>query len=189
MAESPTDAVASRRPAPADLAAALHVARTEQRGVHEQGVQLAQLTTRCSGRAVVALPASGQGVAVGDPAGPVPVAPELRTFDYYEVHPARGAVARVHVEWRRDLYNPHDLPEGVKQSDLQDTRVTQKEYADGTYDVVEDKWRTNRTHQRQRWVGGARASGVGPLGSSSRERRCFRARRGDELLPKGLRSL
>ena len=97
----------------------------------------------------VALPASGQGVAVGDPAGELPVSPDLKTFDYYEMHPARGAIVRVHVEWRRELYNPHDLPEGVALTDLQDVRVTQKEYVDGTYDVEEDKWENKPNQPRK----------------------------------------
>ena len=40
------------------------------------------------------------GVAAGDGAGALPVAQELDGFDYWEVHPARGAIARIHVEWR-----------------------------------------------------------------------------------------
>ena len=60
-------------------------------------------------------------------------------MDYYEAHPARGAIARVHVTWRRALWEPLHLPEGVKPEDLQKTRITQKEFADGTQDVVQDE--------------------------------------------------
>ena len=68
------------------------------------------------------------------------VAPDLDGFDYWEVHPARGAISRVHVEWRLSPYNPANLPEGVDVARLQKTRVTQKEFADGTADVEEDEW-------------------------------------------------
>ena len=87
-----------------------------------------------------ALPPAGAGVAAGDPAGPMPVAPDLDSDDYYELHPARGAIARVHVGWRLEPWNPDFLPEGVKQEDLQKIRITQKEFADGTADVVRDEW-------------------------------------------------
>ena len=53
---------------------------------------------------------------------------------------SRGAVSRVHVEWRRSLYNLAYVPEGVEMSDLQKVRITQKEFADGTADVEQDEW-------------------------------------------------
>ena len=81
-------------------------------------------------------------------------------FDYYEVHPARGAVARVHIEWRRDFWNPDHLPQGITQDMLQKTRVTQQEFGDGTMDVVQDEWggtprgKTKVTRKdRKAWVG------------------------------------
>ena len=37
-------------------------------------------------------------VGIGDPSGDVPLAEPLAGSDSYEVHPARGAAARVHVE-------------------------------------------------------------------------------------------
>ena len=46
----------------------------------------------------------------------------LMGFDYWEVHPARGAISRVHVEWRLSLYNPANLPEGVDVTRLQKAR-------------------------------------------------------------------
>jgi hypothetical protein len=64
----------------------------------------------------------------------------LEGFDYWEVHPARGAISRVHVAWRRSLYNPAELPEGVVTTDLQKVRITQKEFSDGTADVEEEEW-------------------------------------------------
>ena len=60
-------------------------------------------------------------------------------MDYYEVHPAHGAIAWVHVTWLSALWEPFHLPEGVKLEDLQKTRITQKEFADGTQDVVQDE--------------------------------------------------
>jgi len=86
------------------------------------------------------VPGPEHGVAAGDPAGEVPVSRNLDGFDYWEVHPARGAISRVHVEWRRSLYNPANLPAGVEMGDLQKVRVTQKEFADGTADVEQDEW-------------------------------------------------
>ena len=80
---------------------------------------------------VLRVPGPEHGVAAGDPAGEVPVASSLEGFDYWEAHPARGAIVRVHVEWRRNLYNPANLPEGVTQDALQKVRVTQKELRTG----------------------------------------------------------
>ena len=86
------------------------------------------------------LPAAGSGVGVGDSAGALPSSPDLEGFDYWDVHPARGAITRVHVEWRRDLFEPDTWPEGVASKDVQTKRITQKEFADGTMDIVEDEW-------------------------------------------------
>ena len=86
------------------------------------------------------VPGPEHGVAAGDSAGRVPVARNLEGFDYWEVHPARGAISRVHVAWRRSLYNPAELPDGVELGDLQKIRITQMEFADGTADVEEDEW-------------------------------------------------
>jgi hypothetical protein len=89
---------------------------------------------------VLRVPGPEHGIAAGDPAGEVPVATSLEGFEYWEAHPARGAIARVHVEWRRNLSNPANLPEGVTQDALQKVRVTQKEFADGTADIEKDEW-------------------------------------------------
>ena len=59
-----------------------------------------------------------EGNAGGDPQG---------TLDYWEIHPARGALARIHADWRKAQYLPRDLPDKVKVNDLQDVRVTQRE--------------------------------------------------------------
>ena len=122
---------------------------------------------------VLRVPGPEHGVAAGDPAGEVPVATNLEGFDYWEAHPARGAIARVHVEWRRNLYNPANLPEGVTQDALQKVRVTQKEFADGTADVEKDEWgetpRRSDTNVTRKTAGAWRGStwfflnGVEPL--------------------------
>ena len=85
-------------------------------------------------------PSPEYGVSAGDWAGRVPVSRNLEGFDYWEVHPARGAISRVHVAWRKTLYNPAELPDGVALTDLQKVRITQKEFTDVTADVEEDEW-------------------------------------------------
>ena len=85
------------------------------------------------------LPGAEAGVSAADGAGEVPVANELDGFDYWEVHPARGALARIHVEWRQNLFNPDRLPDGVERDQLQPVRITQREFADGTLDVEQDE--------------------------------------------------
>ena len=47
---------------------------------------------------------------------------------------------RLHVEWRTELWEPEGLPEGVEADQLQKKRVSQKEFSDGTLDVVSDEW-------------------------------------------------
>ncbi len=84
------------------------------------------------------LPSPEHGLGPADPAGPVPTG--LDGLDYYEMHPARGAVVRVHVEWRSTLWEPEGLPEGVDVEQLQGKRVAQKEFHDGSMDVVSDEW-------------------------------------------------
>ena len=42
---------------------------------------------------VIPLPAAVQGVSAGDPAGEVPVSPDLDSFDYWEAHPAGAQLA------------------------------------------------------------------------------------------------
>ena len=42
--------------------------------------------------------------------------------------------------WRLEPWEPEGLPDGVEKEDLQKVRITQKEYADGTADVVKDEW-------------------------------------------------
>ena len=100
-------------------------------------------------------------------------------FDYWEVHPARGAISRVHVEWRLSPYNPVNLPEGVDAARLQKTRVTQKEFADGTADVEEDEWggtpRVSNTGVHRKTKGAWRGStwfflGVKPVAGPARRR-------------------
>ena len=77
-----------------------------------------------------------------------PLGSKIDGFDYYDVHPARGAVARVHVEWRIQKWNPNDLPPGIDQEDLQKKRFTQKEYADGSVEVEEDEWGATPRNER-----------------------------------------
>ena len=124
------------------------------------------------------VPGPEHGVAAGDPAGEVPVAPNLEGLDYWEVHPARGAGSRVHVEWRRSLYNPAGLPEGVTLDGLQKERITQKEFADGTADVEQDEWGETRVIRTWASPGRRRELGGGRRGSFSRMLTPFRDRRG-----------
>ena len=92
------------------------------------------------GHSIERLPVPDHGVSAADGAGDMRVAADLdASMDYYEVHPARGAVARVHVTWRSALWEPLHLPEGMKLEDLQKARITQKEFADGTQDIVQDE--------------------------------------------------
>jgi len=89
---------------------------------------------------VLVVPGPEHGVSAGDSSGRAPISRNLEGFDYWEVHPARGAISRVHVAWRKSLYNPAEFPEGVAITDLQKVRITQKEFTDGTADVEEDEW-------------------------------------------------
>ena len=84
-----------------------------------------------------------KAVVPAEPTEPIemdPVPHRAGDFDHYELHPARGAIAQAHVEWRWEEWNPHDLPGDLTQHSLQKKRVTQKEFADGTLDTVEDEW-------------------------------------------------
>ena len=55
------------------------------------------------------LPGEGAGVSAADTGGVLPVERNLDGDDYCVVHPARGAVARVYVQWRKDKWEPDDL--------------------------------------------------------------------------------
>ena len=79
-----------------------------------------------------------------------------RSFDCCEPHPARGAWARVHVDWRMTiLFSPKEASGGPELTTLAATRVTQMLYADGTADVLRDSWREPRPRSRMAglWVG------------------------------------
>ena len=86
------------------------------------------------------IPRADAAVGAGDAAGEAAISPGLQGFENYEVHPARGAIARVHVDWRTEKFNPDHLPDGMGCELLQKVRITQKEYADGTVDVEQDEW-------------------------------------------------
>ena len=84
------------------------------------------------------------------PEGPVEVPPKLVPYgleeDYWDPHPGRMARARIHVQARKELYEPaldgHDSAGGGPVlADLSDERVTQAIFTmDGTQDVRRDKW-------------------------------------------------
>ena len=89
----------------------------------------------------------------GDGAGEAAGGGPGGTLDYWEIHPARGALARIHVDWRKAQYLPRDLPDKVELDSLQETRVTQREYADGSADVEVDKWAKDETPRGRERVG------------------------------------
>jgi len=86
----------------------------------------------------------------GDPEGLVEVPPELVPYEpeaeYWGPHPGRLAWARIHVQARKEFYEPtshgHDSAGGGPVlADLSDERVTQAVFTkDGTQDVRRDKW-------------------------------------------------
>ena len=54
-----------------------------------------------------------------------------------------GRWIRHHRVPRRDAFTPSGTSDGPPLTDLEDTRVTERDFPDGTTDRLEDRWRTD----------------------------------------------
>ena len=81
--------------------------------------------------------------------------PKNAVLDYWEPVPGRNAWVRHHVWARQAQFVPVKSKEGPDPETLDDVRITQYSFVDGTLDAKTDNWRGEEAHNLadQKWVG------------------------------------
>ena len=63
----------------------------------------------------------------------------------------------MHVQWRREKWEPEDLPAGIAKDQPQKARITQYEFLDKSQDAEKDEWggdvKPRRVKPKEKWRG------------------------------------